>query len=105
VHKSESLVLTGEDGPVLGRDFQLRVGLEVIGGPLEDPASWTVSPSPANVTVAVRNALTSLWPSPAVQIPRGFLPLLYEWADIDARERALGIESGSGPPGWRWPLS
>jgi hypothetical protein len=39
------------------------------------------------------------WTSCDAQIPRGFLPLLDEWTDIDARERALGIESGSGPPG------
>lgn len=34
------------------------------------------------------------WTSRDAQIPSGFLPLLDEWADIDARERALGIEPG-----------
>jgi hypothetical protein len=35
------------------------------------------------------------WTSRDARIPRGFLPLLDEWAGIDARERALGIEPGT----------
>ena len=34
------------------------------------------------------------WTSRDAKIPRGFLPLLDEWADIDARERAPGIGPG-----------
>ncbi len=33
------------------------------------------------------------WTSRGAVIPRGFLPLLDEWQDIDARERRLSIES------------
>ena len=35
------------------------------------------------------------WTSRDAQIPQGLLPLLDEWADIDARERAPGIEAGT----------
>ncbi len=45
------------------------------------------------VSDAYRGQWDLYWTSRGTVIPRGFLPLLDEWQDIDARERRLSIES------------
>lgn len=56
----------------------------------------TAGVSEAEETREVGDAEWSLyWTDRDRRIPAGFLPLLDEWADVDARERALSIERGT----------